>query len=137
MARFRTYDPTKVSVVCGGEKIKGFAPGTFVVVERLSEAYRLIKGSEGTHTRSKTHDNTGRITITLLQTSEANQALAGFWDEDEEGRGTFDVEIQDATGGFGIVTGTFWIAQYPRLESGVTDSDREWVLETDNLSVRG
>ena len=129
-----TYDPKLVSVVVGGFPISGFADGTFVTVERNEDSWTTQIGTDGEGTRSKSNNKSGRITISLMQTSQSNDILAGFEKSDElSNSGQVPVLINDNLGNALHSAETAWVVRPANAEYAREAGPREWILETDRL----
>ena len=130
----KTYDPAQVAVIVGGFPITGFADGSFVTVERNADAFALYMGTDGEGTRAKSNNKSGRITITLAQSSDSNAILAGIAAADElRNAGVVPVMIKDNSGESLHVAETAWIVKVPNAEYGREIGTREWIIETDLL----
>ena len=133
----RTYDPKQVAVIVGGSQISGFADGAFVTVERNDDAFTLQMGTDGEGTRSKTNNRSGRVTITLMQSSPSNALLQAFADADEvSNAGTFPLLIKDNSSlGTLFAAEQAWIVKKPSAGFDRAAGSREWILETDQLEL--
>ena len=132
----RTYDPSQVTIVFAGIPISGFADGTFVSVEQNEDSFTLQVGTDGEGTRSKTNNRSGRVTLTLMQSSAANDALAAVHSLDvlsPSGDGIFPLLIKDNSGRSLFGADTAWIVKPPTGEFGREVTSREWIIETDHL----
>jgi len=79
----KTYDPAQVTIIFAGIPISGFAEGTFVSVERNEDSWALQVGADGEATRAKSNNKSGRVTLTLIQSSFSNDALSAVMAVDE------------------------------------------------------
>jgi hypothetical protein len=158
----KTYDPTKIIVTVGPYVIGGFAEGSMVKAERNVDAYKLTVGAKGDAVRFKTADRSGRITLTLLQSSGSNGQLTSLALLDENGNplqgvagllsqipiiggvlgaiasapveGKAPVLIKDLNGVPLWAAADAWILRAPGAAWDETVKERTWILETDNLS---
>lgn len=132
----RTFDFKKVSMIVGGIPITGFADGTGIMVSLASDAYTKVSGADGVVSRAKSNDYSGEITITLSQTSPANDYLTTIALADElSGAGVVPVSITDNGGTTKIASAFAWIRKKPDVEFGKEISDREWVLDCAELTL--
>lgn len=132
----RTYDPKLVLVIVGGVPLSGFADGTFVAVERTSDTFSKVSGADGVLSRAKTNDRSGTLTLTLAQTSPANDVLTGFAVADElTNEGVVPVSITDLSGRTAIVSGFGWVKKPAKAEFGKEISNREWALDLADLNM--
>lgn len=132
----KTYDPSQVAIIVGGFQITGFADGSFVTIARNADAFALYVGTDGEGTRAKSNNKSGRITLTLAQSSDSNAILSGIAAADElSNNGIVPVLIKDNSGVSLFAAETAWIVKSPDSEFGREVGTREWILETDNLAV--
>ena len=128
------YDPKNVSVIVGGKIISGFADGTFIKCERNEQAWNLKVGVDGEGARAKNNNKSGKITLTLMQTSSSNDVLSAYALADELGNaGAVPVYIKDHNGTSVATALTAWVQKFPDFEDAKEISMRSWVLETDEL----
>ena len=132
----RSYDPKQSSIIVSGNIIEGYADGTFINVERNEDAFSLVIGSDGSGTRTKSNNRSGRMTITLNQSSPSNDILQGLVTADElSGGGIFSALHKDGSGNTINAAETAWIVKSPSQEFSNESSNREWIIETDNLEA--
>lgn len=129
-----TFDPRNVSIIIGSHVVGGFADGTFITVERSTPTWSKQIGASGESVRIKSNDRSGKITLTLQQTSLSNDVLDGYRMADElKNAGKFPFIMNEA-GGASLAEGTeTWVLQPPNLEYGKDLGTRQWVLETGDL----
>lgn len=130
----RQYDPAQVIVNVGGRDISGFADGTFVRCARNADAFTLAVGADGESTRAKSNNRSGRITITLQQSSPSNDYLNSLAEADEKtNSGAVPAMVKDALGTTKANAKKAWVVKRPDGENAKEVQNREWVLETGNL----
>ncbi len=132
------YDAKQVIVIIGVVPVSGYADGSFVSVENNEDAYTLLVGTDGEATRSRTNNNSSRITLTLQQGSLSNALLSGLHEIDKNsisGAGCFPVLIKDLQGTSMYAAEKAWIVKRPTAEFGREAGSREWIIETDNLAL--
>jgi len=132
----KNYNPKKVSVIIGVSLITGFADGSMVSVERNSDMYTLAMGTDGEGTRAKSNDKSGVITITLMHSSPSNAVLSALaaLDEAVDG-GVVPALIRDANGLTLHAAKQIWVRKRPVSSYEREATDREWILETDDLEM--
>lgn len=131
-----TYDPGRVLVDFLGQRITGFADGTFVMVERITDVFTSVAGADGEVGRVRSRDKRGKITITLAQFSDSNPILSAALAADELlGTGVGPVFIKDLEGNSIAQASNAWIVKPASMEFGKDMADREWVLECDDLTI--
>lgn len=132
----KTYDPKQVSLIVGGNIITGFTDGTFIVAERNENMWNLKVGVDGIGTRAKTNNQSGKLTITLHQSSPSNDALSALAASDElSNTGAVPVLMKDNSGRTVVTALTAWIQKYANGEFAKEVANRVWVLETDQLVI--
>mgnify|MGYP000032262258 CR=1 FL=1 len=124
----KTYDPKSVVVTVGGYPISGFADGTFITVERSSDAFTKVVGADGEVSRAKSADRSGSVTFTLMQTSNSNAVLSAFAIADENtGAGVVPILIKE--GNSIVFAAEGWVRKLPNAEWGKEVGNREWVFD--------
>lgn len=134
----RSYDPKMILTTVGALPMTGFADGTFLKVEMNEDAFSLQVGADGEAARSRSNNNSAKITITLLQTSPANDLLSALYASDRliPGRtGIVPLMIKDLLGTTLFAAVSCWITKVAPAEYAKEAGSREWVLETDDLQV--
>ena len=131
-----TFRPQEVTAAFNGVPISGFAPGTFISWTRNNDSYNIAVGSAGEAGRASSGDRSGRVTITLLQTSPVNGVLSALAKQDEDsGDGVGLLAIVDLSGATLIKAESAWITKPADGEMSNEVTNREWIFETDVLEV--
>ncbi len=133
-----TYDPTQVLTVWNGIPIDSgaYAEGTFMTVARNNEAWNLSVGSGGGAARAKSGDRSGRVTLTLRQTSPVNALLNSASVADEAtGDGVGKLLIKDLSGQDVVIGAQSWIVKPPDLERSNEVTGQEWIIECEVLEI--
>ena len=131
-----TYDPKQILITLGGVPVSGFADGTFVTVERDEDAFSKVVGADGITSRAKSNNRGGVITVTLQQTSPANDTLSGFLLADEtSNNGIFPIMVKDNSGRSLNFSATGWVKKAPSQEYGKEIATREWEIDVADLDV--
>ncbi len=130
----KVYNPADVAIVFGGALIGGFADGTFVNVEENEDKFALAVGTDGEGTRAKSNNDSARVTVTLMQSSDSNDVLTAFHEADKlTAAGVLPLLIKDNSGRAIYTAESAWIVRGPSAEFGREAASREWVLETEKL----
>lgn len=132
----RTYDPKQVSYIAAGNIIGGFADGTFLGVARNEDTVSYQRAAYGGGSRTITADKSGRITATLQQTSPSNAVFAAQVSILELQGGSadlFSALVKDGSGNDLHSAATAWVIRPSDSDYGNELSNREWVVETDEL----
>lgn len=132
----KTYDPKDISVIFGGKIITGFGDGTFVVIERNEQTFNLKVGVDGEGTRAKSNNKSGKITLTLMQSSASNDDLSAFAAADElSNTGVAACLLKDGNGSTVCAAATAWIQKPANVENAKEVSTRTWVIESDEIDM--
>lgn len=130
----KTYNAADLTVTFGPVVMSGFGPDTVVSVEMNEDLFTLQVGADGHATRSKTSNRSARITVTLAQSSMANDLLSGIAALDaKSNEGVYPLLIKDGSGRSIHSAKNAWITRVPTAEYGKEAGTREWVFETDCL----
>lgn len=126
----KTYDPSQVQVIIGGNIMSGYADGTFISVERDENSFTKHVGTDGDVSRSKTSNKSGTMTLTLAQTSLSNDILSALHLADElSNNGVVPVMIKDNSGTTLLFAGESWIQKPANTEFSNEITDREWIMD--------
>lgn len=131
-----TYDPAQVALVACGIPVSGFAKGTFITIEYNEEAFKLSIGSDGEGTRTRTNDNSARLTFVTTQTSASNPILSALHTLDKKtpsGDAIAPTLVKDNSGTTLAAMELSWIVKDAKIEFADESTGREWIVETDNL----
>jgi hypothetical protein len=131
-----TYNPKSLQVVIGGHIVTGLADGTSVKYKYNNDAVKIKVGTGGAAARALSADLSGKITITLLQTSASNEFLSSLAASDRLlGDGVAPVMIKDVSGSSVATAAQAWVATVPEVSYSDDIETREWVLETGELLI--
>lgn len=127
----RTYSPKKVQVIVGNHVCTGLAKGSFVVVEKKEDDFTTEVGSDGEGARTQSADESGSVTITLMQTSASNDVLSGLRDADKaSGAAVFPLMIKDGSGRTIVTAAEAWIRKVPNSDFSDQKTDRPWIIDS-------
>jgi hypothetical protein len=125
-----SYASDEVQIIVGGVPMSGLADGTFVSISRDEQAFTKVTGADGSTSRSKSANRAGSITITLKQTSPANDVLSGFMIADEQSNnGVVPVMVKDTGGRTLHYASAAWVQKMPDQDFSKEISNREWVMD--------
>lgn len=135
-SKIKTYNPKEVTVSCGSHIVSGFADDTFITIEPNGDGITKKVGCDGEIARAVSPDNTYKIKLTLLQTSESGAFFSQKADQDRDtGDGMFPVLIKDLKGGQVFSTEAAWVVRKSALVRGKDTNNREWELDTGDASL--
>lgn len=130
------YDPTQITVSLAGIVAEGYADGEFVRVERDSDAFNDVVGTDGRVSRARSSDKRATITIILMQTSPTNDLLSALAQLDEDapgGAGVGAFVLRDRLGRTVLRSDEAWIAKRPNHSMDRTPTSREWKIRCAEL----
>lgn len=132
----KVYDPGAVVMFVNGIAMRGYGQSTFITATQNVPTYRMFVGTSGEATRALTNNRSGRIEVTLQQSSFSNSVLSFIHATDfaaPRGVGVSAVQIKDLTGNTLLLANTTWIVQYPDVTFSRGVENWTWTLETDVL----
>lgn len=130
------YDPKQVSVIIGGKILHGFSDSTFIKISRNDQAFMLKVGVDGEGTRAKSNNKSGKVEITLMQSSSSNDDLSAIALADElSNLGAVPLSIKDNSGRSICTALTAWVQKLPDQEDAKETSTRVWIFESDELNI--
>lgn len=134
---FRNYDPAQIIVSFKGVQLQGFAPGTFVRVERDEDTFGEQAGAGGDVVRVRSRNRMGKVTVILLQSSPSNDYLSARAAEDElTGIAYGEISLKNLNGATIVAGGSdAWIRKPAQIEYGAEVSNREWVFQVADLDL--
>ena len=132
----KTYDPDKVIITFGGIPIGGYADGSFAKITANSDLFTTKVGADGEIARTRKHNGTYGIDITLMQTSPSNSHLTVIENIDRAtGMGIRPLSITDLSGGSLHFWPEAWISKDPDADYGAEVGDRAWHFETGQVAT--
>lgn len=133
----KVYDADQVNISVAGFPIdSGFADGEFLRIEQESDDFSDVAGTDGEVARSKSNDRRATITILLMQTSSANQALSALSNLDRltpNGAGIAPFLVQDGNGATIYEAASCWVMKPPDVTFDREATTREWTLRVADL----
>lgn len=138
MAGFGVYSIKEVTAVWNGIPLLGFAEGTGIAWARNEDSSSLQVGSTGDATLAKSNNRSGRVTFTLIQSAQTNDLLSAqmiAFEKGGPGDGIGPLLVKDLSGTTVLAAETSWLLRPADGELGREASEREWVVETNELDV--
>jgi hypothetical protein len=133
-----TYDPSKLIVTIGSVIVSGFGDGDSIKAERYEDNYFLKVGLDGGVARARNSNKTGKIEITLLSTSGANDQLSGFFLSESlvvDGTPIAPFVIADTSGRTVLSATQGWLKKIPSVTFGKEVGTNVWVMDCADLTV--
>lgn len=134
----RVYDPKSVVCIFDSVPIFGYAPGTFVTVEMTTDAFVRYIGVSGESARARTNDRSGRVSMTLLQSSPTNTVFTLLHTSDillTSGLGLSVFAMKDLTGSSIAISKACWIASPPSVSFGNEAQSWTWTIDCAELAI--
>lgn len=127
----KTYDPARIVMIVGPHKIEGTAPGKRVKITH-PDKYNMVEGTDGEVARGKTNFSSITIEIELLQTSESNDVLSGYFTTDDitPGGVPLPIMIKDLDGTSLWIAAGAWATKMPDVEYTDTPGNNVWQFKT-------
>jgi Protein of unknown function (DUF3277) len=134
----QTYNPAKVVLTFLGQIVTGFAEGSFLKASRNKDTYTYTAGADGSGCRTLNPDKSGRVTITLMQSSISNDVLSAAQILDElTGSATGPLIVKDLNGSLVVSAGNAWIVKPADVDLAAEVGNREWVIEAKEMTIAG
>jgi hypothetical protein len=133
----KDFDPKRVIVTFKGARMKGFMAGTYIMAEHANDAFTTTIGSDGEGTRTRSHDESGTVVLTLQAESPSNGVLSNALAADKiaTGAGKGPLSIDDLNGNTLVAAAEAWVQKSASVEISNEASGREWTLATANLQI--
>lgn len=127
-----TYSPKDVSFIIGGYALTGWGS---ITISRNSQVYTQVKGIRGKNTRYRNTDTSATITVSILQTEDANDILSSIVDADYTfGTGRIAITIKDGSGKTLISSSEAFISGYPETTFSGGFEYRNWTILCNNTA---
>lgn len=137
-----SYAPSEVVVIISQEssgfshQIVGGAEGSFVKIARDSETWMHVTSVDNFATRVHSANDSGKVTLTLLQSSPSNDVLTALYNRDKQlknSSGLFTITVKDGSGRSLDFAQEAYISTFPERSYDQALSNREWVISATNL----
>lgn len=134
---YQQYSPKDVVCSWNGIAIEGFAPDSFLRLQRTSPLVTPVVGAGGQVALTRNADKTGTIEIELMQTSLSNQMLSAIQAKQDDMELEEDISsnfvIYDPSGSV-LATGiNAWLQELPQIELGRDQNSKTWIFGCEKL----
>lgn len=134
---YQQYSPKDVVCSWNGIAIEGFAPDSFLRLQRTSPLVTPVVGAGGQVALTRNADKTGTIEIELMQTSLSNQMLSAIQAKQDNMELEVDISsnfvIYDPSGSV-LATGiNAWLQELPQIELGRDQNSKTWIFGCEKL----
>lgn len=130
---FKNYSAADVTVNFGAINIEsGRGDDEFVSIEQDEENFTYKAGVDGEGTRSETKNRKTRVTLTLMQTSAANDLLSAVHELDKKtsgGAGVVPLIVRDRSGTQVFTSAEAWIVKPPDQKYAKEAGTRVWLID--------
>lgn len=111
-----------------------YAPGSFFSAQFDKPRFSLVTGIDGDSARVRNTTRSGKIVVTLQQSSLSNNWLSSFNIADETlGAGVLPFFAREKGGGTTIFAASAFVQEVPQINLSINPMDRSWTFLTDNL----
>lgn len=126
-----SYSPTDVEVLLAGfYKVTGFSKGSFISLKKDVNPFTTKRSSDGIAARTHINDDTFTLSLTLAQSSAANDIFTKLYEVDVATQSAkFPVFIKDNLGTTLFLSLSSWIEQVPDVILSDSLQNRTWVLK--------
>ena len=136
MGKIKTYSPKEVTMALGSHIVSGYADDSFLTIDPNGDGITKKVGCDGEIARAVSPDDTAKVKIVLLQTSDSNAYFSKKVDQDRDtGDGMFPILIKDLKGGEVFSTEAAWVVKKSPLNRGKDTNNREWELDTGSATL--
>ena len=137
MAMYQQYSPKDVVCSWNGIAIEGFAPDSFLRLQRTSPLVTPVVGAGGQVALTRNADKTGTIEIELMQTSLSNQMLSAIQAKQDNMELEEDISsnfvIYDPSGSVLATGRNAWLQELPQVELGADQNSKTWTFGCEHL----
>lgn len=132
MARNTVYSADEVTVNFSGIPIEsGRGEDEFVTIEQQEDSFTYKAGVDGEGTRSENKNTYTVVTLTIGQTSSANDLLSAIHELDKKvagGSGIAPIMIRDRAGTQLFASAEAWIIKPPDQKYARESGERVWTF---------
>lgn len=128
------YDPSGVTLIFGGALITGYAPDSIVKVEWNTPRFALLVGADGEAARSRSRNESARITVRVMPGSTGAMILEAAVIADKAGgAGVLPLLLTDLSTGRSHASEGAWVVNDPDIDYQQEVEPIEFMIETDRL----
>jgi hypothetical protein len=134
-------DPKKYVLSIAGFFISGYAPGTVIEISKEEDDFKDECGADGEVCVLQNADERGTVRVTLLQSSNSNEALSGLAIVNKGGTragltlGKGSLQCKDLQGRMVCSSETAWVKKQADVTLGDEIQTRVWEIRCDKLSM--
>lgn len=127
-----SYCPDEVNILLAGMiKVEGLFDGAFIDITKEVQPFQSMISADGQVSRLYSLSAVYNVSITLMSTSESNDALTKLWQLDEITQmGKFPLLIKDNSGSDLFFSATTWVEGLPSVVKSGEVEGRTWQLKS-------
>ncbi len=133
--KLSTYAPIELLVLVNGVRITGFSSTDILTIDRDTPRWTKDTGVMDETARAHSASTGAKVTLTIMQTSYANDLLTQFHKNDTENPedgNILSLVITDQTGTTNFVTTEAWIIDLPQVQLTNGLETRAWEFDCAN-----
>lgn len=131
-----TYDPQKVILSFGGIVLTGYAKGSYIKAKRNTDTFTVVVGAAGEESWDKKSDRSGEVEVTLMASSQDNDALMAIYAVDElTGAGLSPLMIKELNGTTLVHAAFARLSKPADVERAVEQGNAVWLFRSTNLEI--
>lgn len=143
MQNLATYAPDEVVVIISqpssgiSTRVTGFMEDSFINIARDTDSWSHTTGADNLATRVYSANDSGKITLAVMQTSNSNDVLNALWSRDrslKNSQGLFTILVTDKSGRSVYSSTEAYIGKIPDSVFGNGVNGREWVINCTKLT---
>jgi hypothetical protein len=118
--------------------LSGYASGSFVKVTVQDDVFILVRGADGTFTRSKKKGRATLVEVRLMQSSDSNAVLTALHEADylaANGAGIVPFLLRDRGGRSLVSAADAWITKPAEQDFDESAKERVWVFQLVNPKI--
>lgn len=124
LSTLKHYSFADVALVIDGVPITGFGDGGGISIAPMESRSSLVTGDDGHQTRVVSSNKAKSLTVTLAQSSAANDVLSALTGPNT----VFTVAVVDGNGTSFFTGRSCFITDIPQVDFRESLTDREWTI---------
>ena len=143
MQNLATYAPDEVVVIISqpssgiSTRVTGFMEDSFINIARDTDSWTHTTGADNLATRVYSANDSAKITLAVMQSSNSNDVLNALWSRDrslKNSQGLFTILVSDKSGRSVYSSTEAYIGKIPDSVFGNGVNGREWVVNCTKLT---
>lgn len=131
------YDLGNVVGTMGTFSMGEYAPDGGITIEYDEDTWEKVVGADGVVIRSRSYNQTGKVTLVVPQASRVNNFLGDAYAADlADGSGKFPISIKDGNTGTTHEIAAAWVMKPPAINYKKSVEHFTWVLDTGQINSK-